>query len=57
MQSCYGHHFLLALEKQIRQDGQRFYAVVQLIGSRKQSENFSYRYTSMPIKSLVYLPF
>lgn len=45
MQSCFGCHFMLVLEKQEKfQDGnQMFYAVVQLIGTRKQSENFIYR--------------
>lgn len=44
MQSCFGFHFMLVLEKQEKMDGlQMFYAVVQLIGSRKQAENFMYR--------------
>ncbi|KAL1455153.1 hypothetical protein WDU94_009268 [Cyamophila willieti] len=44
MQSCFGHHFMLVLEKQEKFDGhQHFFAIVQLIGSRKQSENFTYR--------------
>lgn len=44
MQSCYGHHFMLVLEKQEKYDGhQQFFAIVQLIGSRKQAENFAYR--------------
>ncbi len=44
MQSCFGYHFMLVLEKQERFEGsQMFYAVVQLIGSRKQAENFLYR--------------
>ncbi|KFM63131.1 E3 ubiquitin-protein ligase SIAH1-like [Stegodyphus dumicola] len=44
MQSCFGHHFMLVLEKQEKVDGhQQFYAIVQLIGSRKQAENFIYR--------------
>lgn len=43
MQSCFGHHFMLVLEKQEKVDGhQQFYAIVQLIGSRKQAENFLY---------------
>ncbi|KRX92169.1 E3 ubiquitin-protein ligase Siah1 [Trichinella pseudospiralis] len=34
MQSCFGYHFMLVLEKQEKCDGhQMFYAVVQLIGS------------------------
>lgn len=46
MQSCFGYHFMLVLEKQEKfQDGnQMFYAVVQLIGAKKESENFMYRY-------------
>lgn len=45
MQSCFGQNFMLVLEKQEKfQDGnQMFYAVVQLIGTRKQSENYMYR--------------
>ncbi|EDX10788.1 GD14671 [Drosophila simulans] len=44
MQSCFGHHFMLVLEKQEKYDGhQQFFAIVQLIGSRKEAENFVYR--------------
>ncbi|XP_002127743.2 E3 ubiquitin-protein ligase SIAH1B [Ciona intestinalis] len=44
MQSCFGHHFMLVLEKQEKLDGhQQFFAIVQLIGTRKQAENFAYR--------------
>jgi len=44
MQSCFGHHFMLVLEKQEKFDSyQQFFAIVQLIGSRKQAENFAYR--------------
>ena len=44
MQSCFGHHFMLVLEKQEKIDGhQQFFAIVQLIGTRKQAENFAYR--------------
>ena len=44
MQSCFGHHFMLVLEKQEKFEGhQQFFAIVQLIGTRKQSENFVYR--------------
>ncbi|XP_043279988.1 E3 ubiquitin-protein ligase Siah1 isoform X1 [Venturia canescens] len=44
MQSCFGHHFMLVLEKQEKYDGhQQFFAIAQLIGSRKQAENFAYR--------------
>lgn len=36
---------MLVLEKQEKYDGhQQFFAIVQLIGSRKQAENFAYRY-------------
>lgn len=34
---------MLVLEKQERNGLQHFYAVVQLIGSKKQSEKFAYR--------------
>lgn len=44
MQTCFGHHFMLVLEKQEKSDGaQMFYTIVQLIGSRKQADNFVYR--------------
>ena len=44
MQSCFGHHFMLVLEKQEKYDGlQQFFAIVKLIGTRKQAENFAYR--------------
>jgi E3 ubiquitin-protein ligase SIAH1 len=44
MQTCFGHHFMLVLEKQERGEGnQMFYTVVQLVGTRKQAENFAYR--------------
>ncbi|CAC5411755.1 SIAH1 [Mytilus coruscus] len=44
MQSCFGHNFMLVLEKQEKMEGQQmFYAIVQLIGTRKQAENFAYR--------------
>lgn len=39
MQSCFGHHFMLVLEKQEHQ----FFAIVQLIGTRQQAEKFLYR--------------
>ncbi|UJR09745.1 hypothetical protein I4U23_013974 [Adineta vaga] len=39
MQSCFGHHFMLVLEKQ----EQQFFAIVQLIGTRQQAEKFIYR--------------
>jgi len=44
MQSCFGSHFMLVLEKQEKFDGHvQFFAVVQLIGARKQAEQFAYR--------------
>ncbi|RWS25053.1 E3 ubiquitin-protein ligase SIAH1-like protein [Leptotrombidium deliense] len=44
IQSCYAHHFMLVLEKQEKYHGhQQFFAVVQLIGTPKQAENFIYR--------------
>ncbi|KAK0399037.1 hypothetical protein QR680_002878 [Steinernema hermaphroditum] len=45
MQSCFGFHFMLVLEKQEKFDHgqQMFYAVVQLIGAKKDAENFMYR--------------
>ena len=50
MQSCFGHHFMLVLEKQEKYDGhQQFFAIVQLIGSRKQAENFAYRWALLLI--------
>nr|XP_015216141.1 PREDICTED: E3 ubiquitin-protein ligase SIAH2 [Lepisosteus oculatus] len=37
MQSCFGHHFMLVLEKQEKYEGhQQFFAIVLLIGTRKQ---------------------
>ncbi|PIO57475.1 hypothetical protein TELCIR_21111, partial [Teladorsagia circumcincta] len=46
MQSCFGYNFMLVLEKQEKFDhGQQvFYAVVQLIGAKKEADNFMYRY-------------
>ena len=39
------YSFRLVLEKQEKFDGhQQFFAIVQLIGTRKQAENFAYRY-------------
>ena len=36
---------MLVLEKQEKLDGQQqFFAIVQLIGTRKQAESFAYRY-------------
>ncbi|CAJ0948213.1 unnamed protein product, partial [Mesorhabditis belari] len=43
MQSCFGYHFLLVLEKQEKSQQPIFYAVVQLIGAKKEAENFKYR--------------
>ena len=47
MQSCFGYNFMLVLEKQEKYEpgnGQVFYAVVQLIGAKKEAENFMYRW-------------
>ncbi len=41
MQSCFGFLFMLVLEK--CGDHQQFFALVQLIGTRKQAENFAYQ--------------
>jgi len=43
MQSCFGYNFMLVLEKQEKNGGEQFFAIVQLIGSRKQTEKFAYR--------------
>ncbi|KAL3077317.1 hypothetical protein niasHS_013306 [Heterodera schachtii] len=48
MQSCYNAFFMLVLEKQDKQEQsgqsyQMFYAVVQLIGTKKEAENFVYK--------------
>jgi hypothetical protein len=44
MQSCFGHHFMLVLEKQEKYDDyQQFFAIVQIIGTRKQAEQYAYR--------------
>ncbi|CAI5449504.1 unnamed protein product [Caenorhabditis angaria] len=47
MQSCFEYNFMLVLEKQEKYDPsqgqQMFYAVVQLIGSKKEADNFMYR--------------
>lgn len=49
MQACFGCYFMLVLEKQDKQEQsgqnyQMFYAVVQLIGNKKEAENFTYRF-------------
>uniref|UniRef100_A0A0N5C910 E3 ubiquitin-protein ligase n=1 Tax=Strongyloides papillosus TaxID=174720 RepID=A0A0N5C910_STREA len=44
LQSCYGCHFMLVLEKQEKYGNtEQFYAIVQLIGSKKEAEQFIYR--------------
>jgi len=44
MQSCFGHNFMLVLEKQEKHENhQQFFAIVQLIGTRKHAEQFMYR--------------
>lgn len=56
MQSCFGHNFMLVLEKQEKVEGQHmFYAIVQLIGTRKQAENFAYRLNHMDYSRIVNL--
>ena len=42
---------MLVLEKQEKYDGlQQFFAIVQLIGTRKQADNFAYRFLLSNIK-------
>ncbi|PNF31023.1 E3 ubiquitin-protein ligase SIAH1 [Cryptotermes secundus] len=44
IQSCFGHHFRLLLEKRVKWDGhQHLSAIVQLIGTRKQTKKFAYK--------------
>ncbi|XP_003799917.1 E3 ubiquitin-protein ligase SIAH1-like [Otolemur garnettii] len=44
MQSCFGFHFMVVLQKQENDNGeQQFCAIVQLIGTPQQAENFTYR--------------
>ncbi|PNF31832.1 E3 ubiquitin-protein ligase SIAH1 [Cryptotermes secundus] len=44
-QVMFGHHFVFVLKKQENFGGhQKFFAIVQLIGSRKPAENFAYRF-------------
>lgn len=44
MQSCFGFHFILVLQKQEKYHGyQQFFAIVQLIGSKKDADKFLYR--------------
>lgn len=40
MQSCFGFHIMLVLKKQKYNAHQEFFAIVHLIGTRKQAENF-----------------
>jgi hypothetical protein len=57
MQTCFSHHFMLVLEKQEKADGsQMFYTIVQLIGTRKQAENFAYRSVLSVLHRLVSSP-
>jgi len=54
MQTCFGHHFMLVLEKQERSEGtQMFYTVVQLVGTRKQAENFVYKLVGSELQFLL----
>lgn len=44
IQSCFGYHFMLVLEKQHTYAGnQEFFAIVQFIGNQKQCKNFAYK--------------
>ncbi|XP_062280173.1 E3 ubiquitin-protein ligase Siah1-like [Scomber scombrus] len=44
MQSCFGFHFMLVLQKRRKYGGShQFFAIVQLIGTEKQAEKFGYR--------------
>lgn len=44
MQSCFGYNFMLVLEKQEKHENYpQFFAVVQLIGTRRQAERFVYK--------------
>ncbi|CDS42403.1 e3 ubiquitin protein ligase siah1 [Echinococcus multilocularis] len=44
MQSCFGHYFMLVLEKQERvSPDQFFFALVLLIGTKKQADQFVYK--------------
>ncbi|VDD83467.1 unnamed protein product [Mesocestoides corti] len=44
MQSCFGHYFMLVLEKQEREQSvQFFFALVLLIGTKKQANQFVYK--------------
>ncbi|XP_053435033.1 E3 ubiquitin-protein ligase SIAH1-like [Nycticebus coucang] len=44
MQSCFGFHFMVVLEKQENYYGQeRFLAILQLIGTPEQAKNFAYQ--------------
>ena len=59
LQSCFDAHFLLVLEKQdLSPDGvQTFFAIVQLIGTNKQADNFIYRSLSLLLVIFVRLLF
>ena len=44
VQSCFDFDFMLVLEKQENYDGhQQFFAIVQLIGTPEQAQNFAYQ--------------
>lgn len=45
---CSGHDFIMLLERQEQENGERFLASVHLIGTRKQAENFLYRSVKVP---------
>ncbi|ODM91288.1 E3 ubiquitin-protein ligase sina [Orchesella cincta] len=44
IQSCFGHNFIAVLGKQYHQNGEeQYHALVQLVGSREDSQKFCYR--------------
>ncbi|VEL16455.1 unnamed protein product [Protopolystoma xenopodis] len=43
IQTCFGHNFMLVLEKQERLREHRFYALVQMVGNQMQVQQFVYR--------------
>lgn len=53
IQSCYGFHFMIVLEKKENHEGfQQFFSIVQLIGTHKQAENFAYRLELTDLKKM-----
>jgi hypothetical protein len=43
MQSCFGEHFMLVLEKLEAHGILQYYAIVQMIGTKREAEMFFYR--------------